>query len=656
MDITSMKRSGFLLLAALQILFVAGSVGAQTWTRSAVGLFAFHRDNGAAICYKHGTLWAGYDRLYCSTDLGATWSQRSVPGTAFIHKIAFGDAMHGYCLRYGSLFRTTDGGTTWLQVSTSMSTGQGLTCSDDGKRVYVVTSNGTLLKSTDYGASWTSSVVIPTSDRFIGDVLLTSAGVLRLVTGFNPTTRVYTSYNDGVAWQSTLVGQGDTWSGAVDSCGGESIYLANEDYWARLSTKSNIFASTDGAATWRSALTIDTPGLNGSVAVGAGLVAAQSIRRGVYLSDDKGKNWSLIGGPPEGQDSRALVILPDASIFCGATDGSIWRYLPGTSAPLPGQLFEFDTLSACLDSIPRSLVVPSNICSKQYVSYHITGSDSDAYSLRLTRTQSGSGDSLIIVFTPLHDSLNKARLVLSMEDGSQSYCDLLGNGYGGITVAPQVQSSVSTRAIGEEIVVPLDLDFNQPVANVSFTVRYDTAAFIYHGTNLAEGTALDAAPFDRTGKVLLKVPAGYIGQHIVAESRFACFPRYDSSSDIHFDAVTWTARTGGCLSVLDTSFSTPISFPITCGEAILSDFVRYGAAPLMSIRPNPAKSEIVVSIRNLEEYSIHVTNVAGSSLLQKRFQKPGDQKLNLDGLPRGTYIVSVHSERGWTRSMVIEKE
>lgn len=648
-----MRPSRILPALALELLITFGVSHGQTWTKVANGLFVGHRDNGAAMCYEHGKLWAGYDLLYCSTDLGATWVQRKLAGYDMIHNIAFGDALHGYCLRYNVLYRTVDGGDTWTQAS-SMSGAQGLDCSPNGKQVYVVTSGGALWKSTDYGQSWVSTSIASSGDRFIGDVMVSPTGVVRLVAGFKPTTRLMTSLDGGITWQSSTAGQGDTWSGAMDSCGGESIYLANENYWARQGTKSNIFRSTDGASTWQATLTIDGPGLNGSIAVGAGLVAAQSLQQGVYLSSDKGKNWTMIGGPAEGQDSRAIVILPDASVFCQSDVGDIWRYTPKAD-PLPSRLFAFDTLSACLDSVARSLVVTSNVCSRRFVDFRIAGADSGAYVLHQDKTKTGA-DSLTIVFMPIHDGPNAARLVLTMDDGSVSYCDLQGNGYGGITIDPQIQSSVATVAIGEEILVPLDLTFNQPVANVSFSVRWDTSSFVYEGTTLAEGLALDSPPFKQTGEVALKVPAGYLGQHIVAQSRFACFPRYGLSTEIHFDSVSWTARTGGCLSMLDTSFSTPVTFPTTCGQRFLSDFLRYGASPILNVRPNPAHSEITVSVRNLNDYSIQLSNLAGSTLLQKAFERSGDFPMSLDALPKGSYIVSLLDSRGILRSQIISKE
>jgi photosystem II stability/assembly factor-like uncharacterized protein len=638
-------------IVVLLLLGLASAAKAQTWTTIGNKLFVKHIDNGGALCYSHGVIWAGYDVLMYSKDMGVTWTKCNLPTMSTrIHDIAFGDPRHGYCLRNSLLYRTSDGGSTW-SVAITLSGAQALACSPDGSLVYLATSYGVFARSADYGVTWSTTAVLTADDKFLGDVFYSPNGTLYIVAGFRTATTLWSSVDGGTVWNSSNAGQGDSWSGAIDSCSGQ-IYVANEDYWAHHSRTSNVYATSNAGANWRTALTIDTPGLSGSIAVGGGAVAAQTLKKGVYYSEDKAATWKSIGGPNQGQDSRSLVVLGDHSIFAGSVEGDVWFY-QSTSTAVPLNLFSKDTLGICLDSSMQYLLYKRQACTRNLIDIQIAGTDSAAYFYN--RSTSPDADSIAVYFRPLHEGINSAELILTFDDGSQSRCALLGVGYGVIVAKPTLLPTVAATAIGEDVIMPIDLTFNQPVANIGFTLVYDTSVLVYSGTWLAEGTQLDKGALLNSGRVPLQLPFGYIGDHIVAQAHFRIFPRYDSLTNIQVKDITWTARTGMCLSILDTDFTTSLTFPTTCGDRFLSDYLRYGVGPTFSIRPNPAVSEIVVSVRNVEGYEVSIVDVTGRVMIDRTFVKPGDQTIDIGNLPQGTYFVNARSDR-WSRSLAIEKQ
>ncbi len=91
-----------------------------------------------------------------SVDGGLTWTLTETQDG--IGKILMYDVLVGWGYRSGSIFRTTNGGQTWLRKyleNIDMFT-------EDGLNLYAINTRGNLSKSVDGGANWTT--VIPASD------------------------------------------------------------------------------------------------------------------------------------------------------------------------------------------------------------------------------------------------------------------------------------------------------------------------------------------------------------------------------------------------------------------------------------------------------------------------------------------------------------
>jgi photosystem II stability/assembly factor-like uncharacterized protein len=111
-----------------------------------------------------------------STDAGATWSAQQSGTLAELDSVSFADAQHGWVCGnsdlldpgIGTLLATTDGGASWTDRTPSgLSAALSNVSFVDAQDGWVGTSSGHVLRTTDGGASWTSARV-GNSRRFLG--------------------------------------------------------------------------------------------------------------------------------------------------------------------------------------------------------------------------------------------------------------------------------------------------------------------------------------------------------------------------------------------------------------------------------------------------------------------------------------------------------
>jgi photosystem II stability/assembly factor-like uncharacterized protein len=113
--------------------------------------------------------WAGgpIGEIYRTIDGGQTWAKRKVPLNYEVHQIQFVDSLHGWALgfkvstqkRMVALFRSSDGGDNWEQLSDLDADSKGSVVSTfflDKKRGWGIDGwQGKLIRTQDGGQSWT---------------------------------------------------------------------------------------------------------------------------------------------------------------------------------------------------------------------------------------------------------------------------------------------------------------------------------------------------------------------------------------------------------------------------------------------------------------------------------------------------------------------
>lgn len=271
-----------------------------------------------------------------STPGSSQWTQ--VTGlTGFFNIVMSGTIMYA-AGNYG-VFRSTDNGSSWAELDTTLPSG-GYT---------IASSNGTLLigdyynnngifVSSDGGVSWTPA----------DSGLETSFGgfyqIVNCITSHGSTILAGTSSN-GV-FRSTDGGR--SWKAMNSGIGfGTSVFaLASSGTNFIAGTANGVYLTSDNGNSWAasdSGLVNLSPYYSGppyvvSLAVAAGRVYAGAIGSQVFISQDDGLTWNYISNslPGSGQSGiglaasdSTLVVVDDSGVFLTTNDGSSWTNIAG---------------------------------------------------------------------------------------------------------------------------------------------------------------------------------------------------------------------------------------------------------------------------------------------------------------------------------------
>jgi len=108
------------------------------------------------------TIYAGYQELYKSTNRGTAWTQISTTGSTGnmeLIEVAASNTNYIYIVYGGGvMYRSANGGTSWTAITSgTVGTVRGITVHpSDPQKVAVVTTNGRVFTSTNGGTTWTA--------------------------------------------------------------------------------------------------------------------------------------------------------------------------------------------------------------------------------------------------------------------------------------------------------------------------------------------------------------------------------------------------------------------------------------------------------------------------------------------------------------------
>lgn len=203
----------------------------------------------------------------------------------------FHDGTNIYQIRWGDLYKSTNGGNTFSFVSSGQFTdangnGQGIYKTSTGT-IFVLTGNG-LYRSTNDGVAFTKV----RSGRTYTSIAQAGTNLLTVSTD-NTNMFVERSTDGGVTWSSAQTGI------TFPSVDQEEIIAAEGTNTFVVTTANNIFRSTDGGVTWAS-IKSNMPETNNwccSSRVyiapnGDYYFAAHGYPMRLYVSTDKGASWT----------------------------------------------------------------------------------------------------------------------------------------------------------------------------------------------------------------------------------------------------------------------------------------------------------------------------------------------------------------------------
>lgn len=340
---------------------------------------------------------------------GVDWSQRSASAGSVL--AASDDANHLLAVRpnasHPSVFRSADGGRTWMPVADfgiSLPRPTAAAASADGTRWVVASADGSqIYTSADSGQTWTARESIR---RW--HALACSADGSRILAvdhgengGFP-----YVSTDFGVTWNA---GQGagwwiaDRWTAAASSADGTKMVIASRDpgpipygliltsddgginwslrspraHWTCLTSSDDgtylaaastggLFLSDDSGETWRTTLAdADLTSVSSSA---TGLVLAATARNGrILVSTDRGATWAPAGPTANwlnvvsSADGRNLLAAGSLGLYASIPSVPPLTYAPpanGAGTPYTSMTYQVEDSGPDglnLDPLPRGL-------------------------------------------------------------------------------------------------------------------------------------------------------------------------------------------------------------------------------------------------------------------------------------------------------------
>jgi photosystem II stability/assembly factor-like uncharacterized protein len=284
----------------------------------------------------------------------ATWIEQDSGTTVDLHSIQFLDAENGYAVgEAGTVLKTSDGGATWTDRSVSTpyavrdlymlspSTGWVATGDPDNSEV-----SGSIWHTTDGGASWTQQTLTSARARlgisFASPAAGWASGARSGIIDFQATT------NGGASWFNQSSPSIFGWTYGIDSISPGLVWSVGVVFFP--SASGFIVHTSDGGANWTRQTTATVPFLYAVDFVDSALGFAAGDQGTILATTNGGVAWSAqISGTSSNLKGVAFSSASDG-LSCGAggtirataDGGQTWNpEATSTSADLNG-VFSLD--------------------------------------------------------------------------------------------------------------------------------------------------------------------------------------------------------------------------------------------------------------------------------------------------------------------------
>ncbi|MCC7436942.1 MAG: hypothetical protein IT211_00450 [Armatimonadetes bacterium] len=267
--------------------------------------------------------------LFSSSDDGNTWTIVPMQHTAVVSFNGIvvngkGDVITNY---HGSIYRSPDKGSSWLQASNNPKENPSLLYRASGGWMYAMSSKA-IYSSTDDGLTW--SVASPDLSQILPGQL-SNAQISAITPDPRSTTgAVFIGTNGLGLWVSAPAGAACR---KLASLKGDTVrsLLCDQQGAVTVSTEVASFRSTDGGATW-AAFGPNTVPVLGFTTDKRSNIWATTINNGVYYSTNSGLTWRTPGSELHGKTVRTLrfdnygrgICLTSEGVLISEDEGRHW--------------------------------------------------------------------------------------------------------------------------------------------------------------------------------------------------------------------------------------------------------------------------------------------------------------------------------------------
>lgn len=373
----------------------SGTVFDSTSLSGAPSTLAIASNSVVCVGTENGFIWR-------TSDGGNSWRSTNLSSTiTAADGLLFFDASTGICIGRPSsgtwrLVRTTDGGATWSAASLPSPLASERTLHHAiaalGDTVWIGTTAGRILRSTNRGAVWTT-ITAATTDRTIAAVAFSSGQlgyclVRPTAQQSNPTIAVYRSTDGGATWYPT----GAQFQQSVLEP--VALYAPPQARVAFMVCRgTQVLSTADSGATWEPILT----GNGGSASAAAGTISGQTVTISMAGATIASLRVSIAEIRP------LLRLTPSDTLDFGAVrlDSSAERTITIANtggSPLVIESFRIEPINAVSNEFDAVLTAP----------LAINPTASSTVTLRFTPRSSGQRRARLILrsnATPAEDTL-----------------------------------------------------------------------------------------------------------------------------------------------------------------------------------------------------------------------------------------------------------
>lgn len=320
---------------------------------------------------NENTGWAGGTKLWKTTDSGISWNAQNI----LVNSVAFGNALTGYFVndsgvskttnsgnswflqsmlagnsisvldsnnafvagKYGTLFKTNNGGNNWISLSSSVTTGDylfsvffvnNLTGYTIGNSGNVFNEVSKMLKTTNSGINWT--IISNLSNSYVYDMYFLNSN-----TGWVAGSNILKKTTDGgLNWVTQL----------TNTC--YSIYFVDQNTGWAPADGYNVLCTTNGGTTWSSRTTPISNTYTTFVHFFNSNTGVIITGFGIERTTNGGINWQLVSNlscyDGSKDDSNNLYAKTYNSLYKSTDLGSSWNLI---SQSIPTNIFSIQMIN-----------------------------------------------------------------------------------------------------------------------------------------------------------------------------------------------------------------------------------------------------------------------------------------------------------------------